>query len=103
MTCENGEYVYKTKPADSCYSIASQHGLTMAQFHDLNPDTYCSALLPEQVVCIGGSNIYSKNFIPSACQKELSLRLTSVFETGDSDQYEIVASRISETRSLCTL
>ena len=89
MTCESAEFTYKVKSADSCYSIASQHGLTMAQFHDLNPNTLCSALLPEQVVCVAGSKVLLKDSIkPSACQKELILRLTSVFETGDSSQYD---------------
>lgn len=46
---------YKVVKDNGCYAIATDHGITPAEFHEYNPAVKkdCSGLWPDYYVCVG--------------------------------------------------
>jgi LysM repeat protein len=51
------DILYLVKSTDSCSSIASQNGISLATFYSWNPavGSSCSMLFPDYYVCVGSS------------------------------------------------
>ncbi|KUJ08303.1 uncharacterized protein LY89DRAFT_691170 [Mollisia scopiformis] len=52
MQCGENSVVYSVKPDESCWAIASERGVTVADLMKLNPHMDCEVLKVGEMICV---------------------------------------------------